>query len=259
MVVVPHLPEYGTVSVHIVDGDFPSCYSYDVSDDTHLNHRIALKDSFGLNGEISIYNERLLGWYGKLKSLQFPVLPIPEFSEIFSDLVKAMSAEESRRYDPSGLDDFLKGVSDKVQVLVTAELRDMPSSGGAISFEGLCERLLKASGYDIEARNQYDSQGGDVDLRCKRSRRDTSIFEGGDVTLFVQIKKHMGVTKDDAVRQVLQMIEREPQADGCVMSMADDFNPEAKRLAGDNGIVLLDRHEICGLLMPLLAERMAER
>ena len=65
----------------------------------------------------------------------------------------------------------------------------------------------------------------------------------------------MGVTKDDAVRQVLQMIEREPQADGCVMSMADDFNPEAKRLAGDNGIVLLDRHEICGLLMPLLAER----
>ena len=129
MMVVPHLPEYGTVSVHVVDGDFPSCYSYDVSDDTHQNHRIALKDSFGLKGEISIYNEKLLGWYGKLRSLQLPVLPIPEFGEIFLDLVTAMRAEESRRYDPSGLDDFPKGVSDRVQVLVTAELRDMPSSG----------------------------------------------------------------------------------------------------------------------------------
>ena len=39
MLITPHLPEYGTVSVHIVHGDFPNCYSYDVSDETHQNHR----------------------------------------------------------------------------------------------------------------------------------------------------------------------------------------------------------------------------
>ena len=189
-----------------------------------------------------------------------PVLPIPEFGEIFSDVVTAMKAtKEPCHYDPSELDDFLNRISHVVKDIVTQELLGMPPSGGAISFEGLCERLLKANGYEIEARNQYDRQGGDVDLRCKRSRRDTSIFEGGDVTLFVQVKKHDGITDDGAVRQVLTMIEREPQADGCVMSMAEDFTSEAKRLAEGNGIVLLDRHEICGLLMPLLSQRMAER
>ena len=259
MVIVPHLPEYGTVSVHVVDGDFPNCYSYDVSDDTHQNHRIVLKDSFGLGGEISIYNEKLLAWYGKLKSLRLPVLPIPEFGEIFSDVVTAVRAEGACRYDPSELDDFLNRVSQVVRGVVTQELLSMPPSGSAISFESLCERLLKANGYEIEARNQYDRHGGDVDLRCKRSRRDTSIFEGGDVTLFVQIKKYTGETKADAVRQVLTMIEREPQADGCVMSMAEDFTSEAQLLAEGNGIVLLNRHEICGLLMPLLSQRMAER
>lgn len=187
------------------------------------------------------------------------MLPIPEFGEIFWDVVTAMKAEESRRYGPSKLDNFLNRVSNEVKGVVTKQLLGMPPSGGAISFEGLCEQLLKANGYEIEARHQYDGHGGDVDLRCKRSRRDTSIFEGGDVTLCVQVKKHDHNTNDKAVQQALQMIEREPQADGCVMSMADDFTPEAKRLAGDNGIVLLDRHEICGLLMPLLSQRMAER
>ena len=103
------------------------------------------------------------------------------------------------------------------------------------------------------ARNQYDRQGGDVDLVCKRSRQDTSVFESGEVTLFIQIKKHEGTTNEEAVNQVIQMLE--PEAHGCVMSAADDFTPEARRLANANGIVLLDRHEICGLLMSLLSKR----
>ena len=255
ILVVPRIPEYGTVSVHIVDGDFPDCYGYDVSDDTHQNHRIALKDSFGLMSEISIGHVTLLAWRAKLQWLRLPVLAIPDFSEAFSDVVTAMRSDPSRRFRPSELDDFLTRVSHSIEDIVTEELRSMPSSGSGISFESLCGQLLQVNGYKVDRHNWYDRQGGDVDLKCKRSRQDTSVFEGGDVTLFVQVKKHKELTDAKAVNQVLKMIDQEPQADGCVMSMADGFTEEASRLAKDNGIVLLDRHEICGLLVSHLSER----
>lgn len=254
LLVVPHLPEHGKASVHIVDGAFPSCYSYDPSDDDHLNHRIALRQSYGLDGEISIYNAALLPWRAKLQWLRLPVLAIPDFSDTFAAVVAAMTADRTLQFGPSEMDDFLGTVASKVENVVTEQLRSMPPAGGAISFEGLCERILKSNGYEIEARNQYDRQGGDIDLRCKRPRRDTSIFESGDVVLFVQVKKHEGTTDDTGVRQVIQMIEREPHADGCVMSMADEFTAAARQLADSNGIVLLDRHDICALLLPQLSE-----
>ena len=178
MLVVPHIPEYGTISVHIVDGDFASCYSYDESDDTHQNHRIALKCSFGLKGEISIYYTTLLAWRAKLQWLRFPVLAIPDFSEAFSDVVTAMRSDPSRRFGPSELDEFLTEVSDSIEDIVTEKLRSMPPSGGGISFESLCGQLLQVNGYKVDKHNWYDRQGGDVDLKCKRSRQDTSVFEG---------------------------------------------------------------------------------
>ena len=252
--VMPHLPEYGTVSVHIVDGDFPSCYNYDPSDDTHQSHRIALKDSFGLEGEISIDHVTLLAWRARLQWLRFPVLAIPDFSEAFSDIVTKISSGSSLSFSPSKLDEFLTGVFEKVKKVMTEELRNMPPSGGAISFEGLCEKLLQENGYKVVQRNQYDRQGGDVDLICSRSKQDASVFEGGDVTLFVQIKKHKEKTGPNAVNQVLKMIGEDQYADGCVMSMADGFSEEAEQLAKDHGIVLLDRHKICGLLVPQLSK-----
>ena len=253
LLVTPHLPEYGRVSVHIVDGDFPSCYYYDPSDDTHQSHRIGLKDSFGLAGEISIDHVTLLPWRAKLQWLRFPVLAIPDFNEAFSDIIKRMASDPSRSFGPSKLNEFLTGVFEKVKKVMTEELRNMPPSGGAISFEGLCEKLLQENGYKVVQRNQYDRQGGDVDLVCSRSRRDTSVFEGGDVTLFVQIKKHKEKTGPEAVNQVLKMISEDQHADGCVMSMADGFTEDAEQLAKDHGIVLLDRHKICGLLVPQLS------
>jgi hypothetical protein len=60
MLVTPHLPENGKVSIHLIDGDFPSCYAYLSGDSTHMNHCIKVKESFGLQGNISIYNSHLI-------------------------------------------------------------------------------------------------------------------------------------------------------------------------------------------------------
>lgn len=258
LLVTPHLPEYGKVSVHIVDRDFPCCYNYDPSDDTHQSHRIALKDSFGLAGEISIDHVTLLAWRAKLPWLRFPVLPIPDFSEAFSDIVTKMSSGPPLSFGPSKLDEFLTGLFEKVKEVMTVELRKMRPSGGAISFEALCEKLLLENGYKVVQRNQYDRQGGDVDLMCSRSRQDSSVFEGGEVSLFVQIKKHEKKTGPEAVNQVLKMIGEDQYANGCVMSIADGFTEEAERLANNHGIILLDRHKICGLLVPQLSKLSGE-
>lgn len=261
LLVTPHLPEKDKVSLHIVDGDFPECYDYDydydTEDDTHQNHRIRLKQSVGLDGRISIRNERLHSWHAKLRSLQLPVLPIPDCEEIFRTIFDEMVDDPSREVTPSELDDFIDALAQGTEEFLTTKLRSMAPAGGSISFEKMCERLLEATGYEIEGRNQFDRKGGDVDLRCRRARGDTSPFEGGDVTLFVQIKKHKGATDEVAVRQVLKMMEAEPHADGCVMSVADDYTDSAKKLADGNAIVLLDKSAICSQLLSLLAGRSA--
>ena len=126
ILVVPHLPQYGTVSIHIIDGDFPDCYGYDEFDVTHLNHRIALESSFGLEGEISIYNEELFAWYARLQSWRYPVVPIPQFYETFSHIVEELRSDEPRRFDPSGLNDFLNKCFKRIENVLTEKLRDMP-------------------------------------------------------------------------------------------------------------------------------------
>ena len=52
LLVMPRLPTYGTVSIHIVDGDYPDCYRYDTTDQTSQNHRIKVGESFGLDGGV---------------------------------------------------------------------------------------------------------------------------------------------------------------------------------------------------------------
>ena len=258
ILVTPHLPAYGLVSIHVVDGAFPDCYHYETEDDEHQNHRVRLKRSVGLDGKISIYNEKLLPWYAKLQWLRLPVIPIPDFAGLFSAIVDEMAADASRQLSASELDEFIDELARKVEDLVTCELRSMPPSGGAISFERLCERLLESAGYKIEARNQFDRQGGDIDLRCTRSRSDTSPFEGGDVTLFVQVKKHKGETDEWAVGQVIKMIKAEEYADGCVMSVADGYTESAREYADGNGIVLLNKSAICSQVLSLLSGRLVE-
>lgn len=88
-------------------------------------------------------------------------------------------------------------------------LNSISASGGDISFEKICERLVTSAGYRVESRNVYDSAGGDVDLRCVRERSESSPFEAGQTLLFVQVKKHEGETDEWPVTQLLNMIKKE--------------------------------------------------
>ena len=253
LLVTPHLPEYGKVSVHIVDGNFPDCYDYLEGDQSHLNHRIRIKNSYGLDKTISVYNEKLASWKAKLSWLRLPILPIQSYETVFREIIETFTKNPQAEFGISDLDEYLETTLAAVIDTLKQRLVKLSTTGSLISFEALCERLLVSNGYRIESRHKYNRKGGDIDLRCIRDRSDGSQFETGQTTLFVQVKKHRGTTDDWAVQQVLSMLAEESNADGCVMSLADDFSDKAKKLANENGIALIDGDAICKLLLKELS------
>lgn len=254
LLVMPHMPKQGCVSIHVVDGSFPECYRYEPEDVTHQNHRVMVRQSFGMGGEISARHVTLAEYHAQLRWLRLPVLPIPQYGAEFETIVRRMEVDATAEFRPSALDEFLLGVAVELEKLFIKRVRGISASGGDISFEKLCERLLTANGYRVERRNQYDGVGGDVDLVCKRMRGNTSIFETGEVTLFVQVKKHGDMSDAEGVKQVVAMQRAQPDADGCVMSSADGFTAEACSLAKRHGIALLGKRDIFQLAMQVLAD-----
>jgi len=248
LIAVPHLPARGKVTILIVSGDYPECYEWKADED-HQNHRIRIKAVHGLGGNLSIYNVRLAGWYAKLQWLRLPVLAIPEHEDTFVSLMKELEGSPAVLFAKSSLDDYLAGILEESIRIILDRLRLINPSMGPISFEAVCEKLVCAEGYEVVDRNHYDKEGGDFDLRCIRNRSLASPFEGGEVNLFVQAKKHTGITDEYAVQQVMKMMDKDSTADGCVMSTCDDFSEAAKRLAERNGILLMDGRSISRLLL----------
>jgi len=254
LIVTPHLPENGKVSIHVINGDFPECYAFLNDDEDHLNNRFKIKRSYGLDGNIDIHNVRLARWYGKLQWLRLPVLPIQQFEADFDEIIEDLKKRPDEQIRAGGLQDYLEKLTQDALELLRKSLNSISASGAEISFEKICERLVTSAGYRVERRNVYDSAGGDIDLRCVRECSESSPFEAGQTLLFVQVKKHEGETDDWPVKQLLNMIKREPAAEGCVMSLADDFTAAAKDLADKNGILLMNGAAICRLLLKELSD-----
>jgi|GEM_PF-1623346 len=249
----PHLPQDGRTSIHLVDGDFPQCYDYLQNDPAHLNHRIRIKKSYGLDGNISIYNVHLVPWYGKLQWLRLPILPIGQFEASFGSIIRELEESPDARFEPSELGEYLDSESKAVIAHLKSRLGKISPSSGRVSFETICEHILKSAGYEIVEKHVFDRKGGDVDLRCVRSRSDLSPFEAGEVKLVVQVKKHKGTTDHQAVEQLLKMMEKEErEPDGCVLSLADGFTDKAQKLAENNGIVLMAGDDICKELLRIM-------
>ena len=223
-----------------------------------MNNRIRIEKSYGLDGNIDARNARLIGWYGRLWTLQLPVIPIERWEEDFKSVIRLLEQDPNATLRQSNLDEYLELLTSDVLSLIKERLYEVKSSGTGISFESICERLLSSFGYRIEGRNEYDGEGGDVDLRCVREHADISPFESGQTILLVQVKRHEGTTGRCAVEQVRRMMRQYPSAEGCVMSLADSFSEEAEELARIHGILLMGGDEICRLLLSELAKSQGE-
>ncbi len=190
--------------------------------------------------------------------LRLPVLPMPECEGAFRSILQQKEGNPDVKFEPSKLEEYLSALRAQVLTIIRQQLASVSPSSGEISFEAICEHLLTSVGYRITRRHLYDGTGGDVDLHCIRERAALSPFESGETVLYVQAKKHIGTTDQWAVEQLLKMIEKEPEADACVMSLADGFSDDAHALAAKNGVVLMNGESICTLLLTELAKQSAE-
>jgi len=148
------------------------------------------------------------------------------------------------------LQEFLDEFSKKLVGHAIATIEKISPNLSKISFENLCGFVLEENGYDVIERNKHDGKGGDIDLVCTRDRIMNSPFESGEGKLFVQAKKHWEGTQSDstAVNQLLKMMEKEPIAEGCVITLAK-FTEDATKLAEENGIKTINGEEFCQLLL----------
>jgi hypothetical protein len=251
VLLVPHFPENGLVTIAVVGGDYPLCYEWTEGQPHHLNHGIKVKKVYGLLGEISMYNQRLVEWYGKLSGLRLPIITLNGMGDTISEMLTLLESDPDTKFGKSSMDDYLADQTDKMLDSLLNQLQHLSPSRSDLSFEKVCEDLLLRYDYEFERRNYYNGKKGDADLVLKKKNNSHSPFEVGEYYLFVQIKKHRGETDDHAVDQLINIMEDETEylpSKGCVISLAESFSDTAEVKAEEAGIKLINGVEITKLL-----------
>jgi restriction endonuclease Mrr len=114
-------------------------------------------------------------------------------------------------------------------------------------FEKVVKSFMEANGFTIKRANQYDRLGGDIDLKCSKEVPLHTPFEPSmmEVTYYIQVKKHKGITGATGVKQLNQMVDHLPRENGkhvqkILLSLADDFSEDCKVLAEESEVLLID-------------------
>jgi len=255
IIVVPHLPEDRKFSIFVVDGDYEDCYIYNETDDLNLNHTIKIKEAYGIDGNLSMYHSLVASWKGKLQWMRLPILPINQYKTEFHQLLSELRDNSNLEFGKSSLQEHLEIIHTETLKFLSRKLQNISPSGGEINFEAVCEYVLMHNGYEITKRNEYDGEGGDVDLVCVKEKADISPFEQGEETLYVQIKKHKGTSNKKGVEQLLNMLNKNSRANGCLISLAENFSDDAVTIANENGIVLINGLDLSDLLIAVMTDR----
>jgi hypothetical protein len=118
-------------------------------------------------------------------------------------------------------------------------------------FEQLIQKLVKLGGYQVLKTNQFDREGGDIDIVAKAEMPSlATVFEHESI-LLMQVKKKKQLDPDDidAVNQLVRMAQTYPGASLVVVSTADKFTPACVSAAEANGVVLISGRTLARLLL----------
>ncbi len=161
-----------------------------------------------------------------------------------------------------GSGDYLKMISDSTKDdrtsylnKILGEIRKWPPK----TFEYIIQKLFESNGYVRTSGNNYDGEGGDIDITFSLYNEKSllgDIYELTDKTvapdIHVQAKKKTGKDPDD-IKGIKQLLDMEKKADKnnikIVINLTDDFTPEAKRLAEDHDVLLLNGCQFTSLLV----------
>ena len=127
------------------------------------------------------------------------------------------------------------------------------------TLENIIEQLFNKNGYTTKDNNHYDGEGGDIDLVFQSYNDNTLMSNIYDLTdkenapdIYVQAKKKTHTDYNDVkgIEQLLQMDKKEGKRNILiVINLADDFTEAARKLAEDNGVILLNGMNFASLLV----------
>lgn len=190
------------------------------------------------------------------------------FNEAFSSAVAALMAQ----FPDEGLV-LGRGISDSDALnQATAEagkayldsIVDALRRWDNTRFEKVIADLFEQNGYTKIGNNHYDGKGGDVDIQFSAHPADSLMdtienlltIETPEIwpEIWVQAKKKTGIDQNDCagINQLVQMKASDAPAASPVMiliSLVDNFTPEAKALAKANNVFLIDGRSFAALLL----------
>lgn len=126
-------------------------------------------------------------------------------------------------------------------------------------FEKIITSLFEKNGYAKVAGNKYDRKGGDIDIIFEpypEGSLMSSLYSFTSIPMpliYVQAKKKWG-TDMNAKEGVLQLIQMQDQGTAknptlILINLTDEFPEDAKQLASDNDVILINGIEFADLLV----------
>ena len=127
------------------------------------------------------------------------------------------------------------------------------------TFEKIIEDLFIKNGYTKVRNNYYDGSGGDVDLVFKAFNTGSLMYDifkmyDDDISpeIYIQAKKKNGkdLNDIDGINQLIQIAQKDNKPKVLILiNLTDDFTLDAKALAEQFGVVLLNGKAFASLLL----------
>lgn len=163
---------------------------------------------------------------------------ITDIKELVNEAIVAYSLEKPVNLKENILNDIVEKTFYQIKETLDAN-----------KFEDLVRWYLESLGaawVDTPPKNASSTKEGDADK--------VAYFEKLKLIVMVQAKRHEDITKEWAVQQITNYRDNNKTPDEYtsilwVISTGDDFSPEAKQLAEDNGVRLINGLEFTKLIL----------
>jgi len=240
LIIIPKMPE----PRQLVIGEVAEPYSFDESDSLPFDdfrHIFKLRNIKMFGYESNMVARQVSS---RFRAYQSPINNVWN-DEIQKDIRSLYRGESSTQ---------VKTLENIAEEIITDALNATESSLLKISssnFEKVIETSLKQEGYVIFGRNQWDGEGGDVDLVANFQLPIFGLACDLNRTILIQVKKKRGSDKHDrhGVEQLVKMAKEYSGADLVLISSADGISEETKKYAAERGVKVMYGRDVLRMII----------
>lgn len=235
-------------------------YGFEVLNGTDdFGHYIEVEDVLSCSYDL---NELSYVISGKFIAYQSPLNRVKNnsFIEAVDKLIE-LKITEPERFEKESETSLAKVASATVEArqVYLSNIVNVIQNWPNKKLEIIIQELFAKNGYVKTDNNWYDGEGGDVDIAFKCFAENTlmeNIYSLCDDTempeIFIQAKKKTGTDNNDinGIMQLLKMAQKVSNKPILiVINLTSDFTNDAKRLAKDEGVILINGIMFASLLV----------